>query len=89
MDLEGFYDVEYENDSTTSTVSFTTAAEALKWLDQNWYTTRVARGGRWMDLIGDYAGSESFIIDGTIQCPAYQRYSTLSARGIAFTDRVG
>ncbi|KDQ52162.1 hypothetical protein JAAARDRAFT_73245 [Jaapia argillacea MUCL 33604] len=39
------------------------AREALDFLDARWYTG-TNRRGRWMDLIGDYAGSELFIIDG-------------------------
>jgi hypothetical protein len=37
---------------------------ALKFIDHAWYTERNKRGRR-MDLIGDYAGSERFILDGT------------------------
>ncbi|EIN08256.1 P-loop containing nucleoside triphosphate hydrolase protein [Punctularia strigosozonata HHB-11173 SS5] len=37
--------------------------EALKFLDDKWYSP-LTRGGRWMDLIGDYAGKEPFVIDG-------------------------
>lgn len=39
------------------------AAEALEYLDGQWYTL-ANRRGRWMDLIGDYAGSETFVLDG-------------------------
>jgi hypothetical protein len=59
MDLQGF-----NNDSLVKikATSFT-AGEALNALDGNWYT-RVSRRARWMDLIGDYAGNEPFVIDG-------------------------
>lgn len=37
--------------------------DAVRLIDAQWYTP-VSRRGRWMDLIGDYAGSEPFIVDG-------------------------
>ncbi|KAI0776031.1 P-loop containing nucleoside triphosphate hydrolase protein [Trametes elegans] len=37
--------------------------DAVAYLDAQWYTL-VNRRGRWMDLIGDYAGSEPFVVDG-------------------------
>ncbi|CDO68719.1 hypothetical protein BN946_scf184652.g46 [Trametes cinnabarina] len=37
--------------------------DAVAYVDTEWYTL-VNRRGRWMDLIGDYAGSEPFVIDG-------------------------
>ncbi|TFY82995.1 hypothetical protein EWM64_g1015 [Hericium alpestre] len=40
-----------------------TPQEALKLFDSGWYAT-TAKRARWMDLIGDYAGSERFIVDG-------------------------
>lgn len=40
-----------------------TAEEALGSLDREWYR-EVAKRGRWMDLVGDYAGSERFVLDG-------------------------
>lgn len=39
------------------------AKEALKHIDQAWYTLTSKRA-RWMDLLGDYAGTEPFVIDG-------------------------
>ena len=39
------------------------AKEAVAYIDREWYTL-VNRRGRWMDLIGDYAGSEPFVVDG-------------------------
>lgn len=38
------------------------ASVTLNLLDHWWAAT--SRRGRWMDLIGDYAGSEPFILDG-------------------------
>jgi hypothetical protein len=39
--------------------------EALKCIDDRWYKTVAGKKARWMDLIGDYAGNERFILDGT------------------------
>lgn len=39
------------------------AKDALEALDSLWYIM-VAKRGRWMDLVGDYAGSERFVLDG-------------------------
>lgn len=38
--------------------------EALKYIDDNWYKKVAGKKARWMDLIGDYAGNERFILDG-------------------------
>jgi hypothetical protein len=40
------------------------ALEALKCIDDRWYKIIVGKKARWMDLIGDYAGNERFILDG-------------------------
>jgi ATP-dependent RNA helicase DDX60 len=40
------------------------AVEALKYIDDRWYKTVAGKKARWMDLIGDYAGNERFILDG-------------------------
>ena len=40
------------------------AVEALKCIDDRWYKTIAGKKARWMDLIGDYAGNERFILDG-------------------------
>ncbi|EJF64914.1 P-loop containing nucleoside triphosphate hydrolase protein [Dichomitus squalens LYAD-421 SS1] len=45
------------------TLSTQSAKAAVNYLDSQWYSL-VNRRGRWMDLIGDYAGSEPFIVDG-------------------------
>lgn len=37
--------------------------EALKTVDTRWYAP-FSRASRWMDLVGDYAGHELFVIDG-------------------------
>ncbi|KAI0310816.1 hypothetical protein OF83DRAFT_1153626 [Amylostereum chailletii] len=38
------------------------AREAVDLVDKLWYRG-VAKRGQWMDLIGDYAGSERFIVE--------------------------
>jgi hypothetical protein len=40
------------------------AVEALKCIDHRWYKKVAGKKARWMDLIGDYAGNERFILDG-------------------------
>jgi hypothetical protein len=40
------------------------AVKALKYIDDNWYKKIAGKKARWMDLIGDYAGNERFILDG-------------------------
>jgi hypothetical protein len=39
------------------------AKSALNYIDDRWYRERNRRG-RQMDLIGDYAGTEPFVLDG-------------------------
>ena len=67
------------------------ASEAVKHLDEKWYRT-VAKRARWMDLIGDYAGNERFMVDGvfhlmdgwhtilTLISPCLQRRVVVPAR---------
>lgn len=43
--------------------SVLSAKEALELIDQAWYMLANKRA-RWMDLLGDYAGTEPFVIDG-------------------------
>jgi len=40
------------------------AFQALKYIDKHWYKEIGGKKARWMDLIGDYAGNERFILDG-------------------------
>ena len=37
--------------------------EGLERLDDHWFI-KATRSSRWMDLLGDYAGTEPFVIDG-------------------------
>lgn len=61
MDLEGF---EESNQTLTVPSSvFRSARDALDYLDQQWFIN-ATKSARWMDLLGDYAGDEPFIIDG-------------------------
>ena len=46
------------------------AIEALKYIDDRWYKRIAGKKARWMDLIGDYAGNERFILDGS-ETPAW------------------
>jgi hypothetical protein len=62
MDLEEFNNVDAFTPSLTATI--VSAKQALEYIDAKWYTG-VNRRGRRMDLIGDYAGSELFVLDGT------------------------
>jgi len=61
MDLDGFEDnfqVPQAKGSTSN--SF---ASTLDHLDQSWFM-KATRSARWMDLLGDYAGIEPFVMDG-------------------------
>lgn len=61
MDLENFELADFDRVESARTEY--TPAEALQYLDDAWYT-QANRRARWMDIIGDYAGSERFILDG-------------------------
>ena len=39
------------------------AQEAVDRFDATWYT-RTSQSARWMDIIGDYAGEELFLLNG-------------------------
>lgn len=65
MDFEEFeVDIERVIEESSIKSSSCTVAQALQWVDTTWYAP-TSRNARWMDLIGDYAGAEPFIIDGT------------------------
>lgn len=66
MDLEEFDNIDEHRDSPVPTS--VSPENVLEYIDDRWYT-KTNRRGRWMDLLGDYAGSESFIIDGMIHLP--------------------
>ncbi|KAF8812130.1 P-loop containing nucleoside triphosphate hydrolase protein [Phlegmacium glaucopus] len=60
MDLEEF---EGSNQIPSVPSDFKSARDVLDYLDQRWFIN-ATRSARWMDLFGDYAGNELFIIDG-------------------------
>ena len=63
MDLE-----EFEESNQILTVpsrALKSAHAALEYLDRQWFIS-ATRSARWMDLLGDYAGDEPFIIDGRL-----------------------
>lgn len=51
-----------------------TAVEALKYMDDNWYKKIAGKKARWMDLIGDYAGNERFILDGNVHFSRHRQW---------------
>ena len=66
MDLEIFENPDEISVPVTVSHSHTSALsskEALEHIDQVWYMLANKRA-RWMDLLGDYAGTEPFVIDG-------------------------
>ena len=66
MDFEGFeVDIERAIEESSIKAPSCTITEALNWIDSTWYAP-ASRNARWMDLIGDYAGAEPFVIDGTV-----------------------
>jgi hypothetical protein len=46
-----------------------TTLKAIEVLDNKWLHAAAQRG-RWMDLIGDYAGIEPMVLDGNL-CPLH------------------
>ncbi|KAJ6520487.1 hypothetical protein C8R45DRAFT_1205447 [Mycena sanguinolenta] len=63
MDLENFDDIdEFDAPLSAENISIS-AQQALEELDQQWFTLATRRA-RWMDLLGDYAGAELFLISG-------------------------
>ncbi|KAF7347281.1 hypothetical protein MVEN_01483200 [Mycena venus] len=70
MDLENFDDPDGFDETLSAASetagnhsSFSSARQALDELDLRWFTLATRRA-RWMDLLGDYAGAELFIISG-------------------------
>jgi hypothetical protein len=60
MDLEGFDEAIATPRKKSKSSSFHRVIERI---NDEWYF-RASRSARWMDLLGDYAGSEAFVIDG-------------------------
>lgn len=63
MDLEEFEGL--NQILTVPSSVFNSAHDALDYLDRMWFIN-ATRSARWMDLLGDYAGGEPFIIDGML-----------------------
>ena len=67
MDNE-FEDIEhiripFEEWGVASGATVWSAKDALVICDASWYT-RASQSARWMDIIGDYAGEELFLVNG-------------------------
>ena len=62
MDLEGFNDTD-ESLKLDLPSKADTIDDALRVIDALWYRP-ASRRARFMDLLGDYAGSERFVIEG-------------------------
>jgi len=62
MDLEEFDLADRGTDEEDTLPDSLAVSEALKWADAVWHAA--SRRARWMDLIGDYAGQEPFVVDG-------------------------
>jgi ATP-dependent RNA helicase DDX60 len=68
VDLTLFDSVWESKDSSQDDAAYETkmtAFEALTCIDDRWYRRIAGKKARWMDLIGDYAGNERFILDGS------------------------
>ncbi|KAG1840478.1 hypothetical protein DFJ58DRAFT_858214 [Suillus subalutaceus] len=64
MDFEEFeVDIDRAIEVSKPSKSCRTVTGALSWTDSTWFAP-ASRNARWMDLIGDYAGAEPFVIDG-------------------------
>jgi len=64
MDLEEFDAIDDNLNRLPESTSTFSAKSALDHLDKEWYSN-ASRRARWMDLLGDYAGEETFLIDGS------------------------
>ena len=65
MDLEEFEVKRHGSDTTTNdAIGSLSIPKALERINAEWHTA--SRRARWMDLLGDYAGTEPFIIDGRV-----------------------
>ncbi|KAJ7608765.1 hypothetical protein FB45DRAFT_1128535 [Roridomyces roridus] len=67
MDLDNFDDdfdgPQLSDGEAAGDIDFLPPAKTLQALDGHWFTPATRRA-RWMDLLGDYAGTELFIISG-------------------------
>ena len=65
MDLDGFEAADVSTRTAIELPVGPAAETVLRHIDANWYI-QTSRRGRWMDLMGDYAGSEMFVLDGML-----------------------
>jgi hypothetical protein len=79
--MDKFDSVDGDSSSNTELV---TAEDALQYIDAEWYSI-VSKRARWMDLLGDYAGSETFIVDGAFSVRLAILFSHSSIRGKLMT----
>ena len=65
IDLEEFDGLdEMTRNPTWSKTTDLDPGSIIEEADEKWYI-KASRAARWMDLLGDYAGGEPFIVDGT------------------------
>ena len=92
LDLDGFGvnlavvdDHSRRKDTTAAKLN---VQSALRHIDNSWYGERNRRG-RQMDLIGDYAGTEPFVLDGNDHLPSVaQGRLTVGSVGEALLQEV-
>ncbi|KAG6377309.1 hypothetical protein JVT61DRAFT_15098 [Boletus reticuloceps] len=76
MDLEEF-EVDHRGPDTTKKGASNSLSipDALKSINAVWHAA--SRRARWMDLLGDYAGTERFIIDGGVLLQVHVYFANL------------
>ena len=65
MDFDQFDDGPQDLAQVAEVIAESNAQKALDIFDHAWYIGR-SRASRRMDLLGDYAGNEFFLIDGEL-----------------------
>lgn len=65
MDFDDFDDGDQDFGRVAASVAESNPEKALNAFDHVWYIKR-SRASRRMDLLGDYAGNEFFVIDGKV-----------------------
>ena len=71
MDFDHFDDGPQDLAQVATVIAESNAKKALNVFDHVWYIRR-SRASRRMDLLGDYAGNEFFLIDGEVSCSRSQ-----------------
>lgn len=88
MDLANFESTDITIPTPSDIASSnTTAEDVLKYIDSSKWYTSFSRRGRWMDLMGDYAGTEPFIIEGSLVLLILFSSIQYLYRGITFGKR--